>query len=373
MSQKFTLAIAKGESFCNRTQEKKALSKSINHAEHTVIIAPRRYGKTSLISEVIRLNDYKHVWFDFLKAIDTADVIHVICKKLSNLIGQMTSDLNAIKGLIYKFFAHYKPEFISTIYGQSVKLSLQEKTASPEDIADLLLSIDQLAISLEIQVVIVCDEFQQMYDIDKSGVLQAAIRHAAERSERVAYIFSGSSRHMLEVLFMDKSKPLYRLCKIMKLDKIELEHYYDFIEKAAKERWGSVLPKQIMDEILVNMTELHPYYVNYLCMEIWDRYETIPSMEQVKIAWASLCEQIFPYIKEDVKGLSPNQKRVLKYLSQYPFGKTLDQTLLVEIGIRNYSSAKQALEYLKTKDLIYYSLKDNQYHIYDPLLRKYLR
>ncbi|MBK2124291.1 hypothetical protein, partial [Fangia hongkongensis] len=109
------------------------------------------------------------------------------------------------------------------------------------------------------------------------------------------------------------------------------------------------------------------------CMEIWDRYETIPSMEQVKIAWASLCEQIFPYIKEDVKGLSPNQKRVLKYLSQYPFGKTLDQTLLVEIGIRNYSSAKQALEYLKTKDLIYYSLKDNQYHIYDPLLRKYLR
>lgn len=371
MAQRFTLAIAKGDSFCNRTREKNTLSKNIENGEHTVIIAPRRYGKTSLISEVIRLNEYKHVWFDFLKAIDANDVIQVICKKLSTLIGEMTSDINKIKGLIYKFFENYKPEFISNMYGQSVKLTLHEKKSSPEDVSELLLAIDKLAVELDVSTVIVCDEFQQMYDIDKNGVIQAAIRHAAERSERVAYIFSGSSRHMLEVLFMDKSKPLYRLCKIMKLSKIQLEHYYGFLKKAAEERWGKAIPEYDMYDLLVRMTERHPYYVNYLCLELWDQFDALPNIEQIRKTWDQVTQQTMPYIKEEVKGLSANQKRLLKYLAHATVGKKLDQNLLTEIGIRNYSSAKQALEYLISKDLIYYEERDQFYDIYDPLLRKY--
>jgi len=372
MSQRFTLAIAKGDSFCNRTREKNTLSKNIENNEHTVIIAPRRYGKTSLISEVIRLNEYKHVvWFDFLKVIDTNDVIQVIGKKLSTLIGEVTSDLSESKGLIYKFFGNYQPEFTLNMYGQSVKLTLHEKTTSSEDVSELLLAIDKLAVELKTNIVMVCDEFQQMYAIDKNGVIQAAIRHAAERSEHVTYVFSGSSQHMLEVLFMDKSKPLYRLCKIMKLNRIQLEYYYSFLKKAAEDRWDDIIQEPDMYDLLIRMTERHPYYVNYLCMEIWDRFDKVPNIHQIRETWEQLAEQIMPYIKEEVKGLSPNQKRVLKYLARSYFGKTLDQELLAEIGIKNYSSAKQALEYLMAKDLIHFNDIDNIYDIYDPLLRKY--
>lgn len=370
-NNRFTLAIATGDSFCNRTREKNALNRNIENNDHTVIIATRRYGKTSLITEVLRIHEYQHVWFDFLKAIDVDDVIHTLSNKLSNLIGQLTTDANLLKGLVFKLFKQYRPEFVSNVYGQQIKLSLPDKKLSPEDIADLLLAVDQLAMSLEKKVVIVCDEFQQMADIDRKGVVQAAIRHAAERSKNVAYIFSGSSRHMLEVLFMDKSKPLYRLCKIMKLHKIREEEYYKFLTQAAIERWGEGIPEYDMYEILIHMTERHPYYVNYLCLELWES-ESLPTINTIRETWERLAEEVMPYVKEEIKGLSANQKRVLTYLARVNFGKKLDQDTLKEMGILNYSSAKQAIEYLVTKDIIYFDSICNVYEMHDPLLRKYL-
>jgi|TARA_R110002167_G_scaffold184717_1_gene385188 AAA+ ATPase superfamily predicted ATPase len=370
-NSRFTLAIAKGESFCNRTREKNALNRNIENNDHTVIIATRRYGKTSLISEVIRINEHKAVWFDFLKTIDAQDVINVLCQKLSVLVGELTSDLSSIKGIIYKIFERYKPEFITNIYGQQLRFTLPDKKSSPEDISDLLLSVDKLAVELKKKVVVVCDEFQQMAEIDKTGVVQAAIRHAAERSENVAYVFSGSSRHMLEVLFMDKTKPLYRLCKIMKLHKIQIEHYYKFLTEAAVERWGKAIPEPDMYDLLIRMTERHPYYVNYLCLELWEN-EEVPDIKTIEATWENIAQEVMPYVKNDVKGLSANQKRVLTYLAKVNFGKTLDQETLLEIGVTNYSSAKQAIEYLVAKDVIYLDPLDNVYEMHDPVLRKYL-
>lgn len=44
----FPSRTASGKAFCNREKERDLLINNILHLRHTLIISPRRYGKTSL-------------------------------------------------------------------------------------------------------------------------------------------------------------------------------------------------------------------------------------------------------------------------------------------------------------------------------------
>ena len=46
--QYFPLGKAYGKAFCNRTEETKKLVGNIENGKHTFLVAPRRYGKSSL-------------------------------------------------------------------------------------------------------------------------------------------------------------------------------------------------------------------------------------------------------------------------------------------------------------------------------------
>ncbi len=43
-----------GDNFCNRKKDIKELSEDIKNGQNIIIFSPRRYGKTSLIKEVLR-------------------------------------------------------------------------------------------------------------------------------------------------------------------------------------------------------------------------------------------------------------------------------------------------------------------------------
>ena len=49
----FPQGIASDSSFYNRDQERSDLKNSIQMHEHVVLVAPRRYGKTSLVMQVL--------------------------------------------------------------------------------------------------------------------------------------------------------------------------------------------------------------------------------------------------------------------------------------------------------------------------------
>ena len=56
----FPLGKAYGEAFCNRTEESRQLLGNIQHAKHTFLVAPRRYGKSSLCENAI-----KKMWLSY--------------------------------------------------------------------------------------------------------------------------------------------------------------------------------------------------------------------------------------------------------------------------------------------------------------------
>lgn len=46
MSEVFSRGVADGLGFCNRSSEKRQLAINIKNMTHTLLISPRRYGKT---------------------------------------------------------------------------------------------------------------------------------------------------------------------------------------------------------------------------------------------------------------------------------------------------------------------------------------
>ncbi|MGQ3684071.1 MAG: hypothetical protein ACUBOA_03520 [Candidatus Loosdrechtia sp.] len=54
MQNPFTIGIAKEEDFCNREQELADLINYAKNCQNIVLYSPRRYGKSSLVNQVLK-------------------------------------------------------------------------------------------------------------------------------------------------------------------------------------------------------------------------------------------------------------------------------------------------------------------------------
>ena len=103
----------------------------------------------------------------------------------------------------------------------SVDFTQKENPVS--QIADLLKGLEALAQKMNKKAVLFLDEFQDILKTDESNKIQSAIRSVAQHSKNITYIFSGSSRTMLEKIFDDVNQPLYLMCRKINLRRIKKE------------------------------------------------------------------------------------------------------------------------------------------------------
>src|SRR5471030_147512 len=84
----FPLGKAHGEAFCNRTIETEWLVDNIQACKHSLLIAPRRFGKSSLAEKAIEKSQLPAVSLNFNTCGDEMDVETVIREGISQLIGK---------------------------------------------------------------------------------------------------------------------------------------------------------------------------------------------------------------------------------------------------------------------------------------------
>jgi uncharacterized protein len=212
------------------------------------------------------------------------------------------------------------------------------------------------------------DEFQQISELKNYHSIEASIRHAAERSKNIAYVFSGSNRHLLQQMFGDKSRPLYRLCQTLAIERMCQEVYVPHLQHLAHIRWKKTLPIERLEQIF-ELTERHPFYMNVLCQLLWEK-DAIPTEELTLAIWQNYVKTQRQIISHDVIKLSINQRRVMTALAHAPAKEIQSIEFLAPLKI-SASSAQQAVNVLVQKDLVYRD-EQNIYRILDPAIRHYL-
>lgn len=363
----FPLDVAIGSAFCNRTEERARLFGNIQSQTHTLISAPRRYGKTSLVAQVLEdLNRKKQpvvcIPVDFLLAgtPESAQryLLDAVAKGLAELLPIGRHTLQKISSRLSSLKAKV------TISSSGVSLEIEPHDKPEKGITDALMTLDKLAGKEKKSVVVFMDEFQQLGELANNAVLEAAIRHAAQYARHTAYIFTGSNRHLLGMMFDDSVRPLYHMCDRIVLTRIADAEYGKFIQRAAKKQWGGSFDASTLDAIL-SKTSCHPYYLNVLCGQLWRQTGPI-STQDVAATWREYVASERHRVSTEINSLSNYQRELLTRLALHPTTHPRSHEYLAGTTIKS-GSVSQLIERLMTQDFVYID-QEAVYRLVDPVI-----
>ena len=363
----FPQGIATDISFCNRDQERSELKHSIEMHEHIVLVAPRRYGKTSLVMQVLQENSFPGACIDFFFVLTHNDVIKLLMEGISKIISQLLPTTKTTCLKLIESISALNPKLTFNFLGQTLEIATKQTTE--KSISELLLALDQFAEKTQKSCVIILDEFQQIGELKENHAVEAAIRHAVERSRFVSYIFCGSKRHLLSEMFSNKSRPLYHLCDLMTIDRIHDDSYQLFLNKMAQNKWMQSLQDDVVQEI-IHLSESHPYYVNALCRRLW-RHDTPPSLSDIRNTWHDYVCQQQDWVSNDLVQLTLNRRKVLTALAVEPTHLFQGQAFSTNTGLTP-SSINKCIADLRKLDLIYQD-RSGYYRVLDPVISYFIR
>lgn len=366
----FPLGLAAGDFFCNRYEERERLKKNITKGHHTILVSPRRYGKTSLTFQVF--SEFKRGWLwehaDFLMASDPNYIQNKILSCVGHVIPKLLPTHKKAIEKIKKFFSFANAKFVISANGPSVEFSQTQKPQ--ETIAETLIGLDKMAKEEKKRVVLLFDEFQQIGTIKHCGSIEAAIRHAAERAKHVNYIFSGSNRHLLTQMFDDSARPLYHLCVKLVLNRIAEEEYEKHFQVLAKKRWRKLLKDEIIEAIF-DCAKCHPYYTNLLCSQIWEHKQPPQHRDAVIAIWQRYVDDEQGRIAHEIARLSTNQRAVIRTIANNDVNQPASK-IFVENTRLPLTSTVQAINAMLKKDIIYKD-KRGYIRVLDPSMEYFIR
>lgn len=339
--------------------ESKRLLELAAGGHNTVLHAPRRFGKTTALKQLLSAAER-----DGLTGlmVDLSDVLSV-----PDVAARLEQALRGLPGEVRRFIS-------KELGGISINVaiagvSISRRTPSPDPIAAVhtLLELPaEIARRRDARVIVVLDEFQSLVALDGlDGVFRSHIQHQSE----VSYVFAGSEPSMLRALFEDRARPLYGQAERLRLDRLDVAPAYDFVSGRFSATGKSSGEATIE---LVVAADGHPQRLMLLAHLLWDRIlvGAEATVADVRGAYNEALRMVDPELRYLWDSLSHNERRVLASLASSfsPFQREAQ----VLTGLTTRSSAARAVQTLETKAIIERS-DEVHLRIVDPMLAGWVR
>ena len=234
----FPLKHAKGKAFCNRVTERKKLYSDIKSSQHVLLVSPRRFGKTSLVLYTAEEHNIIYERVDLFVAIDHRAIEELILKGCKSLINKLFTKIERGIDIIKNYFKNVKLKWIVGSDGVNIEIIPEKGIDSITSILETLKLVESVLKKINKPAILFIDEFQEIGKLAKGRGIEGAIRHVAEQTEYLTFVFSGSNRHLLRQMFDDRNRPLYNLCERINLSQISANSYKPFLNKIAIKNMG---------------------------------------------------------------------------------------------------------------------------------------
>lgn len=361
----FPQGLAVGGNFCNRIEERERITSNIREIRSTLIISPRRYGKTSLVLFALSEVKIPYAHIDLFADLSEIDIQNSILNAIGDILYSVEKGTKKAMQYVMNFFSDFNVSFTLTNGRVNVEFFKSKKTPA-KVILDSLKKLDKTLKEKNLKVVLFFDEFQRITQITETHAIEASLRSVAQESKNIMFIFSGSSRNLLSSLFDDYSKPLYKLCDKMTLPRIDSGDYIPFIENKFRKVWGENTPLPVI-EAIIELTERHPYYMNVLCHKV-SLLKSIPTEKDISEIWHKYALSEKTNTASEVDKLSANQSKMLIAICKYAGEAVpLSKEFLAMTGFA-LSSALQSIKALEKLDYVH-SLENGEYSVVDPLIK----
>ena len=202
--------------------------------------------------------------------------------------------------------------------------------------------------------------------------MEKKLRSVIQNHRDVAYIFLGSRKHLIEKMFMDRSRLLYRAGGHYPLGPIAEEHWAPFIRERFAAAGKKINPSLIHS--ICEQTQGHPFYTQHLCHALWELCKpgAAVSEELVKDALGLLLERENYAYSTLWESLAINQRKFLKGLaSEAATVKPFAGEFVRRSGLGSPSNAQRAVDGLLDRDVI--DRENGSYLITDRFFRLWVQ
>ena len=323
-----------GDTFTDRREETERLKMNFLYGINTILISPRRMGKTSLVDKVCSLMVDDSIRIARMDAFG--------CRSEQDFV-------NAFATAVLRATSSKWEEWMKEDILQLPELIAREKG---------------------IRIVVCIDEFQQLGEFPDSLTFQKKLRSVWQLQNHVSYCLYGSKKHLMEQMFQNASYPFYRFGDFFYLEKISEADWVAYITHRFKAT-GKEIASELATEIC-RVTERYSSYVQQLAWFVWLKTTHTATMEDVQFAINRLLDANEPLFIQQTEDLSAYQMNFLRAIVEGIHSGFTQTEVLNRYRLGTAANVTRLKKSLTAKDLIM-SYSPKKLVMSDPILALWLK
>ncbi|MCD4791456.1 MAG: hypothetical protein K8R37_15785 [Bacteroidales bacterium] len=357
-----------GERLIGREEILEKIIRLLISGQSIVLIAPRRFGKTSIVLEV--LNRIK------VQGLFTA-YIDIFATPIKRILSEQITESVLSNKKLHKAFSNFRKSFSSMMQQVEFKQTIEDfefilnfAEKNQDELTLLTNSIDfieEFAVKYSKQIVCGFDEFGDIEKLNGEEIVKL-FRSKIQLQQQSSYIFSGSQESVMNKIFITSKSPFYRFAQVIQINEIHPDIFISYIKEEFQK-----ISVNISDDALGRLMKFskgHPYYTQLICKQL--EYFII-STKKSNIDVANVNEAIenafwseINYIEKLWEELSVGREQTQVLISIAKGTPSIYKSLDL-----NQLNVSRAIRKLKTKGII---RKEKQlYCLIDPMLKYFIR
>lgn len=359
-----------GDAFTDRKEETKRLKMNFLYGVNTILISPRRMGKTSLVDKACALVKSDSVKIAKMDAFGCRSEADFVDSFATAVIRATSSKWEEWIENAKTFLSRFVPK---VTFGQDpvndFSISFEYNTGN-NAVEDILRLPERIAAQKGCRLVVCVDEFQQIGEFPNSLTFQKKLRSVWQLQSHVSYCLYGSKKHLMENMFQRQDYPFYRFGDLFYLGKISESDWIEYIRGRFE-----ITGKEISEELarrICEVTERYSSYVQQLAWFVWLRCGNAATAEDVEFGIDRLLDACEPLFIQQTESLSAYQMNFLHLLADGIHSGFTRTSVLGSYRLGTAANITRIKKSLMEKELITIS-GPMAYEISDPILSLWLK
>lgn len=343
--------------FIGREEETRRLKTNFENGINSVLISPRRWGKTSLVNHVCRTLEGSDIITVRLDIFGCKNEYEFYNSLATAVLKQTAGKLQLWMEEARDFLARLSPKIgISPDPSSefSTSLGITPDTHTPEEILNLA---EEIAKRKKRRIVVCIDEFQEIGEFPNSRQVQGRLRSAWQQHQHASYCLFGSKRHMMNKIFLDRSMPFYQFGDLMWLKKIPSNDWINYIVSHFE-----VAGRHIGTDVATGICEAvdnHPSYVQHLSYIVLNRLQAgqTATMNELPPAIDELISTNEALYMQQVEPLTAYQMNLLRAVVNGIHSGFNEKKVRSDYDLGSPSNFQRLRDALVERDLIYSEMR----------------
>lgn len=365
--------LALDDAFIDREAELEALLGDLRSGQDVLLVAPRRYGKSSLALRAVQAALEEDILVASCDLMRTPTKERFAAALAKTIHDDLTSSVDEARDRAAGLFRGLRIRPTIELDPDDGDLSFSFRASRAG--ADLDATIERLlelpgriAAERNRRVAIVFDEFQEVVSLDPK--LPNLMRSVFQGQPHVAHVYLDSKRHAMQSIFNDRNEPFWRSARQMQLGRLP----EDALAGLIRDRFRAT-ERDADDEAvwrILAITDGHPYATQELAFFTWGHVPQghAAHASDVEAGLIDVQNAEHNNLSRLWDGCTRNERVVLLALREGPLS-LFSEEVRERTGLPAATFVQRAVKALVRDDTVE-QLPDKRYQLAEPFLAEWL-